>query len=415
MSSVARTISATLLSAARSGYTSGGAAGGWQPAIRCIFTSRDGLTSHDYSFDPTLTNNRLVHLEMTELVNGDDGAVIMLKNHDRSVPDLRGYWVDLGRGLRTSAGNQWAEADGAVCQRLWVTRRENTTGSYRGINDLNAIYKLQGVWGAILDRQLVRIGTAPYYQDENGALHGKTIYGVLEYLIETALTTQTGFTFTLDALGTQDDGLINSLIPFPASGDDLRALNPEAPVTFDTYGGLIMQLLSMTGCHLRAKAGLAFQIIYPQSSDAVSEEYYSTQSGSNDFYYEADIAELMMAGQESQVAGQAVQAGNHIELIGSDTFSGPPSTSVIGHWYDPDHYSGASVTDHPQTYDGTFMPVLYSEHDDSLTTVAACQNRAKALGERLKELLVGGRLIIPVDARVEVLDRVQVNDMRGHQ
>ena len=142
---MARTLSANLLTAQTTGFP----AGGYNPALRCIFTSKDGGTTHDYSFDPTVTTNRLHHIEQREGILSDSG-IILLSNYDKSIPaDLTGYYVDLGWGHNTASGVLYAEADGAVAPRLWVMRQSDISGGSKGSQpQLFTSFELLGVWDA---------------------------------------------------------------------------------------------------------------------------------------------------------------------------------------------------------------------------------------------------------------------------
>ena len=310
-----RTCHTALIAAQVNGFPTGG----YQPAVRCIFTPSGtvtaGTATYDYSFNPTLNTNRMVQIEQREVI-GDDGGTIILNNYDHTIPDdLTGYYIDIGWGMQTASSIMWdAGTAGAVAPRVWVMQQSEVSGGTKGSQpQLYKVYELGGVWNAVLNQQPVRIGVSPTYQDENGVLADMTIYSVLEYLIETALTAQTGMSFTLDALGTQDDGLISSIKPYPivnagsfvvgtsyriltvgtmtladwqavgaasdavgvsfeaiASGSGpndgtatsaLRSLNESLVV--QTYAQFIASLMELTKCVLIARAGLAFKIIYP--------------------------------------------------------------------------------------------------------------------------------------------------------
>ncbi len=403
-----RTLNADLLLAQVSGFPTGG----YQPAVRCILTSKNGLTLIDYSFDPTVTTNRLRHVEQTEERENDSG-IILLSNYDKAVPSVLGYQVDLGWGLNTSSGLQ---EDSAVTPRLWVMVQSDISGGPKGTKpQLYTLLQLQGVWQVILNRQPVRLTSTPpttiplyRYDEENtiSVLQGKTIYGVIEYLIETALSAQTGKVWTLDALGDQDDGQINSTIPFPSSGVLERTININTSFEFQTYGSVILSLLELTSCILIPRASLAFKIIYPQASDVADETYYSSNASGHPFY-EVENRSLNMV-------------PNHVEIFGGLGEDGYPTVS--GHWFDPDHYSTAPTTFTPEAietaYDGEFMPVTASGSTDNpiweigLDTVTKCETRASELGRQLKDQILGTRVIIPMDARVELYDRVELVDKR---
>ncbi len=407
---MARSLHADLLTAQTSGFPTGA----YKPAVRCILTSKDGGTTHDYSFDPTVTTNRLIHVQQVEERYNDPG-VILLSNYDRAIPaNITGYYVDIGWGHNTASGNKWDTAAGAVAPRLWVMPQSDISGAPKGGKpNLYTTLVMSGVWGAVLDRQPVLLTSTPVYDiplhryDEGNTisvLTDKTIYDVLEYLIETSLSTQTGLTFTLDALGTQDDGEISSIIPFPSDNTELiRHINHDSPFFFQTYGDLIRSLLELTNCILVPRAGLAFRIIFPQSSDTADETYYSSVADGHPFY-EVENRRLNMI-------------PNHIEVFGGeDEATGLPTVS--GHWFDTDHFSGWTSPETTATYDGPFMEVKASGSTDNilweigLDTAAKYRVKAAELGWQLKDQILGTRVIIPMDARVELYDRVTIEDGR---
>jgi len=400
-----RTLDNNLQTAQTTGYPTGG----YAPAVRCIFTSKDGGTTHDYSFDPTVNTNRLKHVQQVEERENDSG-VILLSNYDRLVPaDLTGYYVDVGWGLNTASGVLWDTAAGAVTPRMWVMQQSDISGAPKGSKpQLYTLFQLQGVWTTILKKQPVRLGETPYFQyiDNSPAgtltnLTNLTIYGVIEYLIETALSAQTGLTFTLDALGTQDDGHIDTDIPFPSSGELMRTINYDSPGRFQTYGELILSLLELTKCVLIPRAGLAFKIVYPQSSDTSDETYYSSNADGHPFY---------------EVENRRINIpANHIEVFGTT----PETESTVGDWFDPDHYTTAPTRPFTPAsiqaaYTGPFMPVTLSISEDGLDTEAEADARATALGWQRKDQILGTRVIIPMDARNELYDRVKIVDTRAN-
>ena len=408
-----RSLDSDLLAAQVAGFPTNE---GYDPAVRCIFTSKDGGTTYDYSFDPTSNSNRLIHVQQIE-ERGSDRGVIRLSNYDRSVPaNLTGYYVDIGWGLNTASGIKWDTAAGAVSPRMWVMRHDDISGGPKtGGKILNTRLIMAGVWAAVLNKQPFLVESTPietiplYKYDELNtieALTGKTIYGVLEYIIEVLLLAQTGLAFTLDALGAQDDGEISSIIPFPSDNTKLlRTINDGSPWYFDTYGELILSLMELTKSILVPRAGLAFRIIYPQASDTADVTYYSSITDGHPFYEAENRRQGMIP--------------NHIEVYGGeDATTGYPT--VTGHWFDTDHFSGWVSPATTATYDGPFMEVKASGSTDSilwetgLKTEEECRAKAAELGWQLKDQILGTRVIIPMDARVELYDRVEILDQRGH-
>ncbi len=405
---MANTLHPDLLTAQTAGYPTGG----YAPALRCIFTSKDGGTTHDYSSDPTVTTNKSLYVQQTEEKYSDLG-VILLQNDARTVPtDLTGYYVDLGWGHNTASGVKWDTAAGAVAPRMWVMHQGDVSGGQKGSQpQLVTQLSMAGVWGAVLNTQPVLVKSYPardidiHRHDETNwmlSLMNKTIYEVLKQLIENELYAQTGMTFTLDALGTQDDGQISTVIPYPTELEDtLRVINADSPFSYQSYGDLIISLMELTKCVLVPRAGMAFRIIYPQESDTVNETYYSSEADGHPFY-EVENTRLNMV-------------PNHIVIYGGeDEFP-----TYEGHWFDTDHYSGWVSPAETATYDGSFMPVTAKGDmggelwETGFRSDEECVLRAAELGWQLKDQRRGTRGVIPMDARVELGDRVQIFDNRG--
>ena len=484
---MAKSLNADLLTSQTTGFPTGG----FQPAVRCKFHANtiNGEPSYDYSFDPTVTTNRLEHVQHIEEPQNDSG-VIMISNNDKSVPvDLRGYLIHLGWGLNTSSGIKNNEAAGAVAPALWVVKQDDISGAIKGQRpDLYTIFELRGVWQAVLNAQPIRLGTAPYFWSyidpldfELGAgvnnipeLADRTVFDCLRYLIggdesaavtagsfvigityrivsvgttdftligavsntvgvgftatgagsgtgtaivvgNTGLSKQTGLGFYLDDLGDQDDGLINDLTkvnPFPTDGPSL--LYDGEIEAFGTYGSFINKLLALTNCRLRTKPSLTFKVIYPQDSDTADETYYSSASSGHPFY-EVNHGRI---GERS--AGTPLP--NHIQIWGGeDEVTGLPLYS--GNWFDPDHYTTPPATFDSAAieaaYTGNFMPVTFEGDefnptwDVNLPSNDECKELAESLGLQMTANSLSTRVIIPMDARVELYDRVAISDVRG--
>ena len=168
---MAKALHADLETAQRAGYPTGGV----QPYLPLVFTR--GATTYDYTFNPTLTTTRALQLEHHEEPWDDYGAII-LRNNDLAVPDLRGYYLDIGYGAQTASGLRYSTAP-----RLWVKEQKevSVTGGQDGLRVLLTL----GGKMRIFREQRIQLGDAHTYRDENRALTGKTIYATLEYLIET--------------------------------------------------------------------------------------------------------------------------------------------------------------------------------------------------------------------------------------
>lgn len=443
-----RTISATLLVAQSAGFPTGA----YQPAVSCLFrptnTAISGTATYDYSFNPALTTNVVEHIQQVEEPFSDH-SVIIINNNTRTVPDLRGYYVDLGWGLRVSSGTSLF----GFTQPMWVMNQTLVSGGPKeGPRQLYSLLEMQGIWSAVLNVQPIRYGVSPYFRDEPKTLVDQTIYGCMSILIA-QLNLQCGTiagtaSFSLAALGAGDDGIIANTAyrPFPsvnvastglniggvyrvastlsstattwaevgaaatsigtefiaittgfAGGVTGTALgvrtpfNMSTPIEFETYGTYFRRLLQETRCTMRAESALVLKIVYAQSTDAADETYYSSSTAGHVFYEAQDFQKNMTP--------------NHIEVIGLDFSVIPPTPTISGDWYDPDDFSGTA-------YNGKFMPVIKTHYQESLSTSTACSTLAETLGMELKRQISGGRAIIPMDARVELYDKVQMVDYR---
>ena len=145
-------------------------------------------------------------------------------------------------------------------------------------------------------------------------------------------------------------------------------------------------------------------------------------------------------------------APNLIEVWGDSDADGLPD--VVGYYYDADHYTtvttgnfvvgtiyyilnvgdtdftligasantvglaftatgaGGGTTGTAKAYTGKFMSVSKSYFYPGITSSGDCETQAAVNGRDLKAQLVGNRVIIPMDARVELHDRISAQDTR---
>lgn len=437
---------------------SGYPTGGWQPALSCQFVAATSGATTDYTFNPASTTNRLEHVQQVESMFSD-GGVIILNNNDRAVPDLRGYHVDLGWGLKISSGT----TEYSYSPRMWVTKQTLVSGGNKNATpNLYSVLEMKGVWSTVLNVQPIRYGVAPYFRDESEALANQTIVACMSTLIgglNTQIGAGTANPFSLVALTAApsgDDGIISSTAyaPFPlvtfsdtaqaleagqryrvastlantthswsevgaaatAIGTEFIAIttgfaagtacsgtalllrlpfNENTPVDFETYGTYFRRLLQDTKTTMRAQSALAFKIMFAQTADAYDKTYYSSTASGHAFYEAQDSNLTMMP--------------NYIEVRGYDYTVNPPTPTIIGKWVDSTHWSGTAI---PTDYIGSFMPVVKTYTQEALSSSAACSTLAETLGRQLKSQMMGGRLIIPMDIGVEIGDRVKITDLR---
>ena len=218
--------------------------------IHLLFTSANAGTTYDYSSDQQ--GSRILLIDHSE-EQYNDYAIIVLRNNDRTVPNMIGYWTEIGYGYVTTTGNEYV-GDGTNTPgvpRLWIKHQQLVSAGGR----LYTILELEGMM-AKAGETVMRKGNPPYYDDL--PYTATVVYDILS-----AVLTDLGF--TLSALGTQDDNIINAY-------DPVLNINGDP---FETALAIIERCMRMTKCYLRPKSGLAFEIRYPQTTDEVNESYYS--------------------------------------------------------------------------------------------------------------------------------------------
>jgi len=323
------------------------------PYIHLLFTSADGDPTYDYSSD--LEGRRILLINHQEEAY-NDYASIVLRNNDRTIPDLKGYWTEIGYGY-VADGNEYSST-----ARLWVKHQQEISVQGKMV----VLLELEGMW-AKLKEMPARVGNPPYYIDDDSTLLAKTVYECLEIVLET----HTGM--TLSAL-TEDDGIMDTYQPN-------MEVN-EQP--FESYGGLLYRLLSMTKSYLRARANLTWEVKFPQASDPPDLNYFSYHAP---YFYE-------------YMERLNVLIPNHVYVFANSGTDGLWTDILVGE---------ASDTAEIALYADIIKMVIAGLIDDQ----DDADNRAAAVLTRARMEVLAGRLYAPHDCRVELYDRVRVLDARG--
>ena len=387
-----RSLSAAMLAVQASGYPTGVI----KPAIQSVFTH--GATTYDYSFDPTVTTNRLLSIERWEEPFGrieKQSASILLRDNDRAVPDLTGYHVDLKYGMNTSTGLSYASLP---VPRLWVYSQDSVSSPRQH-------YKLLEMWDVwqIMRYFPIALGTSPHFQADDGDLVGgslfslMTIYEILDWVIDSFSTTAAcGTTFVLDALGDQDDGIISVAVPLAADTGESIIFPNRQTSGYQSFASFISDIMQFTHSRLRALGNTGdgsfhFKVIYPQNTDLVNEQYYSDPASGHVFYENHDK--------------NTVTVPNYTVVYGSEqqdlTFA-----------YSGDAYDATEFPS-PPAYNGNFMAIPAYFKDERLGSNGDCENRAAAILNNVLSQTRSGRVTVPHEARVELFDKVAIFDTRG--
>jgi len=358
-----RTISGTLLTAQSASKR--------QAYIKMVFTSYDGGTEVDLSKDSSTYGNRIILIDHHEEAY-NDYAIVILRNHDRTIPDIRGYWTEIGYGDVTATGNEYA-GDGVnggseSTPRLWVKHQQIVSAGGK----LLTILELEGMW-AKLRETLLRMGTAPFYEAKtaDGAFSAaKTPYDIIDYILSNEIDPA----MSLDALA-EDDGIMDTLEPDFEVNTNRR---------FQYAGEVIYDLVKMTKSYLKPKAGLAWEVKYPQSSDPAATTYYN------------DAAPKF----REFIERQSVAIPNRIYVFANAGTDGLWTDIVTGQADDTDSQGQYGVVS-----DIALAP--------ELTTDAQANERAEAILAREQTEVIAGKLVINHDCQLELYDKVAVEDSRG--
>lgn len=326
------------------------------PYCKLVFTSKDGDTTVNLSTDGTYGNRILLidHIEEPY----DDYATIILRNHDRSIPSIKGYWTEIGYGY-TVSGTPHYLGDGnneGAPPRLWVKHQQTISAGGK----LWELIELEGTW-AKLREQVIRLGDPPLYTKSYTT---DTIFTIIGYVLA-----ELGM--TLNTLS-EDDGIISSLQP----QFDINAM------PFEYAASIIYRLLNMTASYLKALDDLEFEIKFPQDSDALDLTFYSDQVP---YYYEYLERENVLIPNHFLVFGNEGEDGLWTDYIASASPNGVDQAEI-------------------DAYDEIYKIVLAG----SLTNQSDIDNRAASLLARAKFEQMAGRMYAPHDARLELYDRVRI-------
>ncbi len=354
---MARSLSSTLLTAQT--------ANSRVPYVHMIFTSKDGGTTVDLSHDSSALPNRILFIDhVEELYN--DYAVILLRDQDKGIPNVLGYWTEIGYGDTTATGNEYP-GDGVnggsiATPRLWVKNQQPVTAGGK----LYTILELEGMWTQLRET-LVRLGSAPLHEKDFAAT---TAYDVLEVLIETEMS------WTLDAIGTQSDSIIDVLaLDFDANSQQ-----------FEFMAGIMYRLIRLTKTFLRPRSGLVFTVRFPQNSDSIDLTF---NSDSTPQFYEYTDRRVVHVPNRQFVYAKAGTDGAWLNFVTGDEQDTPSINAYIE------------------------IPTIALAPD--ISTADNADLLAGALLTKIKAESVRGMGLVPHHGAVELLDQIRFIDNRVSQ
>jgi hypothetical protein len=352
-----RTLSATLQAAQAGDQRT--------PYIRLVF--KKGATTVDY----TSRLIRLVHVE--EPYNSY--ARVVLDNHDRETVNLTGYYVDIGYGYTTGAGNEYSSAP-----RMWVFQQSEESEEGR----VESVLYLEGIWTLLtVIKDLGNLGGSSPYFDVlfDGTLY--TVYDLLEMVMESCCNVD------LDAIGSVDDGIIDDLKP-------VFEVNAGGGM-FEDAASVIYRLMNLTLCYLRPSGDYGgdrltgFEVVHPQDDDSVDYEYYSDR---DHYFYQSFWKDNVIV-------------PNHVYVFANQNPDTGDWDSVIVGEYD------ATATEGFYDEDGDIMDVPEYILASTLTTQTDADLRAEAIYQKRWHEEEWGVVVVPHNCGQELFDRVEVFDNRG--
>ncbi len=324
------------------------------PYIYLLFTSADGNTTYNYSSDQA--SRRILSIDHQEEPYNDYASII-LRDDDKSIPDLKGYWTEIGYGY-VSAGdvNRYSQT-----ARLWVKHQQEINAQGRRV----VLLELEGMWAKAREMP-IRIGNPPFYTDEDEELISITPYAAITRIL-------TEISMTLATLA-EDDGIMGTLSITKFYINNLA---------FESAGPLLYRLINMTKSYLRSKASLEFEVKYPQTSDAEDLSYYSDQAP---YFYE-------------YMERRNVLIPNHVYCFANEGTDGLWADIITG-----------EATDATEIAAYGTVPRIVVAPD--ITTQADADNRAASVLTRGKMEALAGRMYAPHDCQVELYDKIGVYDRR---
>lgn len=369
-----RTISATLLAEQNKDSNT--------PYIRLVFTSPDGTVEHDYSSN----TGRLVKLEHVEEAYNDYATVILANDDCGVASDLRGFWVEIGYGYIMPV------TEYSPASRLWVKSHME----FMAEGKKYVMLDLGGVWDVLRETLDLREGTPPYYmftEDESGGTYyasGLTVYYMIQYVLDSC--NDDNYDFFVAALGAEDDGIIDSFIP----KFEVNVMNQ-----IESAIDIIVRLMEMTKCYLRPRAtgvaaNIAFQVVYPQDSDAADITYSDTTPPL--FYEYLEKTNILIPNHIIVYANEGDPANPWAEYILAEV---------------PSITRNNSLDQEAQSMIDAYRDVIEIQTAALIDNLTDAQNRADAIWTKRKAYQLAGRLVAKNDCRLEIYDRISVVSSKG--
>jgi hypothetical protein len=409
------------------------------PYFDMVFKSiATDATVADYSG----TSSHIEEIRHIESAYGGSCTVI-LNNNDRSVPDLRGTYVEIGYGDVTSGGNETSASP-----RLWVRSQEwnsapgvllSTVELVDGFTRLSEILAhpgtapyWYGLWNKdttvfdILDDTIVDAGFTITAWAREPATHNHADAGtdtttiVDADLISTAddfyndwtvyNSTRALYSVVTNYVGSSKTLTISPAIAAQTTNDEyaiyktdeiISTFKPYFEVNADNSTGasfswedslsVCYRLIMMTKSYLRAKPTKTFEVVFPRIGDAADITFYDNTPP---YFYDF-----------KQKQNETIP--NCVYVYGNGVWN-----DITGVWDWTGVLPGYSAdTDAITRNGGVEIPAYYAA--PTLLTQVDVDKRAAAILTRIRAETLSVNMVVPHDCRIELYDNVQVSDARG--
>jgi len=346
------------------------------PYVELIFHKEDGSDSIDYSDRRVLIKQHEEHL--------NEYATIILRNDDHAVQDIKGWWVEMllgdkfftegAYGAKTITG-----LEGHKIGRLWVKSQMDLSST--GIKNYSSKKMI------VLELDDKKLEETPCL------LPGYNMLAPYHYVkIDEGFTPSWMIGYCVQQINfgmeysEEDDGFINSFIYA------VFIINEKSYQTgkYESLKDVVERQLSYTKCYLRKKPSLTetasgmYKVVYPTDNDPINETYYSYQQP---YFYEFVYTKNVV------IPNKILSYCNYnYELETWDDL-------IVG------------VAEDQESIDA-YGEVPFMFWAPEVTTQGEADFVAEAYLRRQKIASRGGRLIISLDHRVELFDRVKVFDAR---
>lgn len=328
------------------------------PYQKMLFTDVAGTVTVDLSTTSATFPNRILSIDHRE-ESWNDAAYVVLDDHDRTIPDLRGYWTEIGYGLTIAASAAYA-----LTPRLWVKHQEIVWAR----SQYTTVLELEGMWARLNEMAICSTvaNSAGTYNPAGSILpmppyaSGSTVYQAMSSLMN-------GWGLTLAGTSAaEDDSVYNA-----NTMDFYINLSPN-----ETRGQVVRGLMSLTYNYLLAQTALTFKGVYTANT-VVDYTYYRDTAPQ---YYSFVERQNTIAPNKSYVFANKDAAENYTIL--------------------------ASTTDAAGTAQYLLTPTYGVA--PSVASSAEAVVRAQVYLSKLLAQATAGRVVVQHDSQIEMYDRIRV-------